>query len=131
MKEKKVFRSEHELYCFSRLCDLLPVNKKTTIRKEVLRGIKQVIILDPEKRVNYVPAPLDFVQSQYSDRFEISQEDISKHLHFFIELINKEDVLLPPWGKQFYQTDLKPAYNEWIGILSLNAITKLARFGLT
>ena len=128
VEQKQTFRSEHELYCFARLCNMLPAERKTKICGRVKEGVQQLIHLKEDDWAKYVPGPLDFVPSPKGDSFGIQLEDIERHLNFFVQKLNENLCITPSWGNQFYQTDLRDAYNEWVGILTLQALQRLAAY---
>ncbi|WP_207750683.1 hypothetical protein [Anaeromonas gelatinilytica] len=100
------------------------------LKKRIVYGISQVIEYDRKKWGEYVPLPLDFVPSPEKETFEVKSYKIDENLDYYIQLIeNSGDGLInPPWGDGFYQESLKPAYNEWKGVLTLKVLKRLDNY---
>ncbi|WP_161484794.1 hypothetical protein [Kosmotoga sp. DU53] len=92
-------------------------------------AISQVIEYDEKKWKEYVPLPLEFVCSPDKQRFDVDESKIEANLDFLIDQLETHEKILPPWGKSYYKGDLKPAYNEWIGVWTLKALWYLDNYG--
>lgn len=128
IENKKEYDSEHEIFCYIKLYENAPENLKGRLEKAISDAISQLIEYDIEKWNDYLPMPLDFVSSVEGNRFGIVESKIEDNLHFFIKELNEKHMIKPPWGTSFYEGDLKEAYNEWIGLLSLKALIILENF---
>ncbi len=126
---KKEFSSENEVYCYIKLFEVLPANSRDKLEEKLSEAIKQVIVYDSSRWLEYVPKPLDFVDSPVKQRFSVSESKINENLDFIIDLLEKENVIEPPWGRSYYTNDMFPAYTEWKGILTLNALKRLNNYG--
>lgn len=127
---KTKFESENELFCYIKLFNVLPNEMKEKLKNRITDGISQVIEYDKEKWGEYLPLPLDFVPSPEKEKFEIKDYKIDKNLDYYVQLIESREGKLvnPPWGDSFYQGDLKPAYNEWKGVLTLKILKTLDNY---
>lgn len=126
---KEEFESENELFCYIRLFEVLPDELKKRIMKRITVAISQVIEYDRGKWDEYVPMPLDFVSSPDKYKFGVEKSKIEENLDFYIKLIESSGVINPPWGNSYYHGSLKPAYNEWKGVLTLKVIKILDNYG--
>ncbi|MFO7882480.1 MAG: hypothetical protein R6U52_08105 [Kosmotogaceae bacterium] len=125
---KKEFNSENEVYCYIKLYEVLSGERKNKITEQLSRAIEQVIVYDSSRWYEYVPKPLDIVESPEKQRFSIPDNKINENLDFIINLLEEEGKIEPPWGQSFYTDDMKSAYKEWQGILTLKALKILNDF---
>lgn len=128
IENKQEFESEHELYCYIKLYDILPEELQKRLESRLSYAIAQVIIYDENKWLEYVPTPLDFVKSQESNKLGILETKINNNIDFIIKQLETYGKIIPPWGMSFYNEDLKEAYDEWIGVITLKALITLDRF---
>ncbi|MFL0247104.1 hypothetical protein [Candidatus Clostridium stratigraminis] len=130
LENKRIFDSENELFCYIKLYEVLPEELKSNLKKLISYGISEVIEYDREKWEGYVPLPLDFVPSPEKESFEVRSDKIDENLDYYVHLIEgSEDKLInPPWGDSFYQGSLSPAYNEWMGVLTLKILKILDNY---
>jgi len=131
LKEKDEFESENELYCFIKLFEEVDFNLSSGMKAKISDGIAQVIEYNQAKWDQYLPLPLDFVDSPEKEKFGVRESAIEANLDYFVELIEKSRYTLvkPPWGDSFYQTDLKEAYEEWQGNWTLEILITLDNYG--
>ena len=128
LEAKEVFKSENEIFCYIKLYEVLPVSLKEKISQKLPIAISQVIIYDEEQWHDYIPRPVDFVKAKDSNRFGVIEEKLHSNLDYIINQLESEGRIIPPWGDVYYQGDLKTAYNEWIGVLTLKALMSLDKF---
>ncbi|MGM0437841.1 MAG: hypothetical protein ACQEQD_06185 [Bacillota bacterium] len=128
LQKKEKFNSENEVYCYLKLYNILPKNYQKKIEKDLAKAIKQVLEKNKEKWFDYVPQPLDFVPSPKNCRFGIKKSLIKDNLDFWVALLEKNGVIDPPWGKNFYEGDLSSAYKEWKGILTFKVLKRLDNY---
>ena len=129
LREKKQFESENEIYCYLELYEALPEETAGELEELLEAAIPELIVYDRARWTEYVPLPLDFVKGPDANRFGIPEASVEENLDFLVDLLEKDGKILPPWGESFYKGDLKPAYNEWIGCLTLKALLDLQKFG--
>ncbi|QUH21313.1 terpene cyclase/mutase family protein [Alkaliphilus sp. B6464] len=128
MENKEEFYSENEIFCYIKLYGVLPNKLQKRLKNKIQAAIEQLIEYEDEKWIEYVPTPVDFVSSPDMCKFEIKESKIIDNLDFIIKQLESNGRINPPWGESFYMEDLKPAYNEWIGVLTLNALTILDKY---
>lgn len=129
LEEKTEFNSDNELYGYIYLYEALPENLQKRLEAKLTKAIAQVVEYDESKWTEYVPRPFDFVRGIGKCRFGIESAAIEKSLDFHIEQLEAHGKIDPPWGESYYMGDLKPAYHEWIGVLTLKALLVLDRHG--
>lgn len=129
MENKEEVNSENELFCYMKLYNILNGEVKERLKKSIERAIPQVIAYDSNKWDGYVPLPLDFATSSEAYNFDVDETSIGDNLDFFVNKLETNGKIEPPWGKSFYEGDLKPAYNEWIGVLTLKRLKTLDNYG--
>lgn len=127
-ENKDEFGSEHELYCYAKLYNILPKDLKKRIETNLVRAIEQLISYDENQWHEYVPTPIDFVKGPDSNTFGIPESMINQNLDFIIDKLEQDGKINPPWGMDYYDEDLKEAYNEWAGVLTLNSLIILSKF---
>lgn len=125
---KGEFSSEHELYCYLKLYDVLSGDIRKRLEPNLVYAIDQLITYDENQWHEYVPTPVDFVKGPNSNRFGIPQPKINQNLDFIIDEFETHGKINPPWGMSYYNEDLNEAYDEWIGVLTLNSLITLKEF---
>lgn len=128
IEDKESFNSEHEIFCYIELYEVLPIELKQRLEKKISIAIEEIIIYDERKWEEYIPKPLDFVESPKNCKFEIKKSKIENNLDFIIKELEVEEKINPSWGESIYVDELKPAYNEWIGTLTLNSLITLNNY---
>lgn len=129
LNNKKEFESFHEIYCFIRLYEILPLKLSAKIRNKIVEAIKKLVELDKDQWSNqYVAKPLDFISSP-KFKFGIDDKIINDNLDYFIDVLENQGYIRPSWGKEFYSDGMEHVWNEWIGELSLKVLLILDKFG--
>lgn len=128
IENKQKFNSENEVNCYIKLYNVLHKPLQSRLEKRILAALEQVIEQDENKWHEYVPTPLDFVKSPSGNRFGITDDKIEHNLEFIVNELESNGKIYPHWGDSFYKGDLKEAYNEWIGVLTLKALVTLDNF---
>lgn len=128
IESKEEFNSEYEIFCYIKLYEVLPEHLQMRLKEVISLAIEQVIVYDTKQWYEYVPTPVDFVSSINSNRFEVSESKLNENLDFLINQLQSNGKINPPWGESYYEGDLKEAYNEWIGVLSLKTLITLDGF---
>jgi len=123
------YGSPHELYCYIRLYAALPQGLAFAFKASLYRGVAQHVDADPAHWGDYVPAPLKFLPLDSDERFGIRDEAISAHLDWLVERLEAAGVLEPNWSWGAYEDAWRQARIEWTGVLTLEALRWLKRFG--
>lgn len=128
LKSREKFESEHELYCYVRFYRELPEEVREEIRVKLTEGIVQVVEYRKEKWPDYTPMPLDFVPSPADHGFGIEKARIEENLDYFVDILEQDGYIYPPWGDSFYTGEFRTAVPEWTGVLTLEALIKLKAY---
>jgi len=128
IQNKEEFNSENEIFCYIKLYEVLPNKLQKRLENKMQIAINQVIEYNEEKWVEYVPTPLNFISEPNMYRFGIKESKIKDNLDFIIKQLECNGKINPPWGESYYSGDLKLAYNEWIGVLTLNSLIILDKY---
>jgi len=128
IENKQEFNSDNELFCYIKLYRVLPEALQKRLEKRITSAIEQVIVYDEQEWHEYVPTPIGFVKNADSNRFGVLESKLNNNLDFIIRELESNGKINPPWGESYYEGDLKEAYNEWIGVLTLKALISLERF---
>jgi len=128
IENKLEFNSDNELFCYIKLYRVLPEALQKRLEKRITSAIEQVIVYDEQEWHEYVPTPIGFVKNIDSNRFGVLESKLNNNLDFIIRELESNGKINPPWGESYYEGDLKEAYNEWIGVLTLKALISLERF---
>lgn len=127
---KSKFASENEIYCYISLYNIIPDQYSKMLESKISEGIQQHICKEvADWKDKYVPKPLDFVTDPESNRFGISDELIEKNLDLWVDILTENKKLEPTWAWNDYKDEWKKARNEWTGLLTLNALICLNKFG--
>lgn len=125
---KEKFTSEHEIYCFIRLFNTLPQDKKRVIEKRLTEAVQSLVCTDPEEWKNYVPQPVHFVPGPDSVRFGIRKREIETNLDYLVSLIEKYGAIYPTWEWGQYGAFWEKAQVQWAVILTLQSLNILYKF---
>ena len=128
IRNKEEFNSDIEVYCYIHLYEEIPRDKKQSLKKHISRAVEQLVVYDEEKWNEYVPTPLDFVPHPELPRFGIQEEKIEDDLNYIVDRLEKDHIIEPSWDTSVYEGDMKPAYDEWKGILTLRALNRLDNY---
>lgn len=123
------FQSEHEIYCYLRFFRLLPNHLTEEIHSQLIKAIQSLVQTDETKWEEYVPSPLKFIPSPEAQTFGIPIKDINKNLDYIIGKLESEGKLVPNWSWNEYLDDWEKAKQQWTGVLTLEALEILKRFG--
>jgi len=127
---KEKYESENEIYCYLKLYEELDSKNKNKLIPHLKTAVEQLVEYDQKKWEQYLPLPLDFVNNPAKESFGIKESAIESNLDFYVDLIekSKDTLVKPPWGKSFYQTELKDAYQEWQGNWTLKILIILNNY---
>ncbi len=130
LREKEEFNSDIEIYCYIHLYQEIPRDKKQLLEKHISRAVEQLVVYDEDRWNEYVPTPLDFVPHPELPNYGIPEEKINDNLDFIINQLESKHILEPSWDTSIYEGEMKPAYDEWKGILTLKALKRLDNYDM-
>ncbi|GAA0177142.1 hypothetical protein SH2C18_04220 [Clostridium sediminicola] len=131
LNERIEFKSEHELFCYIHLYNILDKEFKSKLEQPIKTAVSQLININEPEWKNYVPTPLRFINFDSQNYFEIKEEYINQNLDYIINKLEEKGKLLPTWQWGTYQEHWEIAKKEWIGILTLEGLLSLLKFGRT
>lgn len=129
LNSRKDFNSEHEVFCFIKLFNLLGGAYEDRMANVLHTAVQQLVNTDEREWANYVPTPLRFVEADSDNYFGIKQNDIDSNLDYLITLFEKNGEITPAWEWGIYPEAWEQAKKEWTGILTLEAMLSLQKFG--
>lgn len=125
---------EHDCYCMQRLFIVLKESNSTLIDdiaiKSMERRMLECLCTDESKWTEYVPQPLDLVDSPESQWYKLVEPFVGKNLSFWLNTL-KEDGFWSPnfsWG-----IDSEMARNVtkiWVCYIAVKRVKILKAFGL-
>lgn len=126
--ERTEFKSEHELFCYIRLYNILNDEYRNMLEKPIERAISELININESEWTNYVPAPLRFINFNSKNYFGIEDEYINQNLDYIIDKFEENGKLLPTWQWGVYLEHWEISKKEWIGILTFEGLLSLLKF---
>lgn len=125
----ETFESEHELYCYHRFFTMHPSFYNDSLQAQMRKAVQQTVVTDKEKWSNYVPFPLKFKPSPGEVEVGIKAEDVDANLDYFVDLLEKEKQVTPPWSWNRDEDVWPVAKQEWTGVLTLEVLAYLQNWG--
>ncbi len=125
--ESKI-ESEHEVYCYIRFYNQLDKAHKKDLKPKLVEAIADLINPEVDQWTSYVPMPLNFIDLNSDELFDISLQDINKNLDYFIDEIDENGALKPVWSWNQYPDEWIVSKAHWTGVLTLSVLLKLKRF---
>ena len=127
--KKEEYKSEHEVFCYIRLYNILPKNQANKLKESITEAIDQLLCRDYKRwRNEYLPKPLDFIEAPSENHFNIPNALIQKNLDLYEEQIKDNFFISPTWEWGSYPEDWKRSKKQWTGILTLNSLITLKNF---
>ncbi len=126
--EREEFKSEHEIYCYLRLFNHLPQNKRSEIESKLMQAVRQLVVTDPVEWKNYTPQPVRFANHPDCEMFGINSEEIAINLEYLIDQIERDHGIFPSWTWGQYEEAWQIARDHWTAKLTLDHLKILANF---
>lgn len=120
---------EHELYCIIKLFNRLSDIEQIVIKEKIIEGFNKVVNMDIRQWEGYVPYPLKFITLTEHDLFEIPENLLMHNINFIVNKLNEDGVFSPSWSWGSYDSEWEIAKREWSGILTLDALLVIKRYG--
>ncbi|MGK0465760.1 MAG: hypothetical protein ACJAX4_001041 [Clostridium sp.] len=124
----KEFSSEHEIICYIRMYNTLDEEFSNQITDTLKLAVSQLININQCEWTNYVPTPLKFIDLESKDYFGIEGKFIDQNLDYLVDRLEEEGKIVPSWKWDKYLEEWENAKNEWMGILTLEALLSLLKF---
>jgi hypothetical protein len=119
----------HELYCFLRFAQQLPVIEAQALQPKLAELVMQEVCVDPSAWNGYCAQPLDFVSSPQSFLYPQLEKVVQANLDFRIDVMTPDGVTPAPWNWEDYPAEWEAHRPEIAGRLALNTLILLKRFG--
>jgi len=127
-KERPVFNSEHEIYCYIRMYNMLDKKFSSQIENTLKLSVLQLVNLDESQWINYVPTPLKFIEIDSKDYFGLENKYIDQNLDYLIDKLEYKGKIFPEWQWDRYLEEWEISKLQWMGILTLKALLSLLKF---
>ncbi|MBA2175178.1 hypothetical protein H0266_09760 [Halobacillus locisalis] len=124
----ETFESEHELYCYQRFFTMHPSYYSDSLQTQMKKAVQQVVVTDEEEWSNYVPFPLKFKPSPGELEVGVKEGDIDANLDYFVDVLENEKQVTPPWSWNRDEDVWPVAKQEWQGVLTLEVLTYLQNY---
>lgn len=123
------FASEHEIFCYLRLYELLPESQRAALVPQLESAMEQLISTDPLEWSNYVAKAIDFIKTPHSPFYSLFPVETKRNLDYLVDTISDDGVWLPNWSWGQYEEAWQVAQKHWTGIVTINNLSILHQFG--
>ena len=128
LNERTEFKSEHEIYCYIRMYNILDKEFSDQIEDAIKLAISQLVNINETEWISYVPTPLKFIEIDSKNFFGIERKFIDRNLDYLVDRLTSDGKILPTWQWEKYLEQWEISKVEWIGILTLDALLYLFKF---
>ena len=128
LNERTEFKSEHEIYSYIRLYNVLDKEFSSQIEDVLKLAVTQLVNTDESEWIDYVPTPLKFIEMDSKNFFGIERKFIDQNLDYLIDRLEKNGKILTTWQWDKYLEEWEISKIEWMGILTLGALLSLSKF---
>ena len=128
LNERTEFKSEHEIYSYIRLYNVLDKEFSSQIEDVLKVAVTQLVNTDESEWIDYVPTPLKFIEMDSKNFFGIERKFIDQNLDYLIDRLEKNGKILTTWQWDKYLEEWEISKIEWMGILTLGALLSLSKF---
>jgi hypothetical protein len=118
----------HEIQCYLKLYEHLPQTRQAEILPVLQRAIAQLVEPDTSQWGNYVPKPLDFVQSPDSPFYPDLEELVQVQLDDLVDEIEQHGSCTPTWDWGHDEENWQKAREMWMGMLTCGCVASLKKF---
>ena len=129
IKEKKEFKSFHEIYCYISLYKNVDDEIKRKIKDKITQAVTELVETDRNKWLEYTPKPLDFISNPEMEKFGIKDKHINENLDYLIEILENSGRVNPNWEWGTYPDAWEKAKENWTVLLTVKAHILLDKFG--
>lgn len=120
--------TEHEVYCFIRMHNSVDKKIATQLSDTLKIAVSQLVKTEESEWEKYVPTPLNFIEFDSTNYFDIEQDIIDKNLNYLIDKLESDGKISPTWQWDKYADEWEIAKTEWTAILTLQALLSLLKF---
>jgi len=122
----------HELRCYLRLLRTprLPSESRDRLLEKLVPLLDETVTADPARLAEYGLHPLDVVDEPASPFLRGREAAVAANLDYLITSQGADGSWSPGWSwGEVYPEEWKRARREWSGIITLDGLTTLKRFG--
>lgn len=127
-EEMANYENFHEIFCYIRLFQHANPSYQTKLLPLLKKAINQVVSLDEAEWTSYTAKPLDFVEVDLEETFDLPLEAINTHLDHMIKALKTHGKVLTTWTWGQFEDAWPHSQAAWEGILTLKALRLLKRF---
>lgn len=120
--------SEHEVYCYIRLYNNLKSKERDQLEDKIKRAVASLMNPHMDQWTTYVPMPINFVEYDSENLFDMAIKDLTKNLDYVLEKMEEQEHIEPVWTWAGYEEEWQVAKKQWTGILTLETMLKLDKF---
>lgn len=119
-----------DLHCYQRMLDMVSDDLASHMRPMVEAAISRVIVSDASKWEEYVAQPLEFITAPDEPLYVLFQKSVEANLNFTLQHQLEDGSWQPKWTWGDQYPDVWPiAKQEWAGVITLNTLGIMHRFG--
>ncbi|MDQ6984824.1 MAG: hypothetical protein Q9M91_04055 [Candidatus Dojkabacteria bacterium] len=116
----------HELLCYKRLNKVLVESGDKSLSKKLGELILKSVDLDSSNWDNYVPMPINFIDSENDQYYELLNDSYKENLEWLVLKQENDGGWYPSWSWYGdYDSEWEAAKIEWAGYITLNNLVKL------
>lgn len=127
--ERSPLNDAHELLCALRMLEYVPEEIAEQVIPQVDEMLTRCVSTDPDKWKEYVLMPLQVVNTPEARYYPLLKESIRDNIEHLLVEQQKDGAWHPVWNWGQHEEEWEQAKEEWKGILTLDAIRSLKRFG--
>jgi len=128
LNERTEFKSDHEIYCYIRMYNVLDKEFSSQIEDVLKLAVSQLVNLNESEWINYEPTPIKFIEIDYKNSFGIESKFIDQNLDYLVDRLEENGKILTAWQWDKYLEEWEISKIEWMGILTLGALLSLSKF---
>jgi hypothetical protein len=127
---KSSFPSEHEVFCFIAMHDLLSMEKRRLMEPKLKEAVHSLVRTDLAEWTQYVPRPHHFAKNpSLAQLFGFDPQVMEPDLDDLATAIKQDEGLWPVWNWGQYPEDWAKSKSRWAGLLTLRSLLVLRSFG--
>jgi hypothetical protein len=127
IKENSI-ENEHDIYSIIYFYNTLDSSYKKALKEKVKSLIKYKIDTKEKAWKNYVPMPINFIDTKKSLCYKEFEKEVEKNLDFIITSANLEGFWQINWNWGQYPKHFKIAKMNWSGYMAIRYINLLKNF---
>ena len=119
----------HELMCYQRFVHALNDQEKHKVYEKICQLALDQVNRDSSQWADYVPRPLNFVDSPTSPVYGVLKNEVEMELDYLINTISEEGEWFPNWAWGQYKEEWQKVKPEVAGMVTVRNLITLKLFG--